>query len=92
MKSHYLRNLGAHIRLRRKALGLSQEDLAHEVGIDRAYLGRIERGEANLSVLKLAGIAAALRLTAADLLALNLSAQSSPGKHRRRSDAAHKRS
>jgi transcriptional regulator with XRE-family HTH domain len=29
----------------REALGISQEDLAHEAGMDRSHLGAIERGK-----------------------------------------------
>ena len=38
--------LGQRIRDARKALGFSQEDLAHESGIDRSYIGGVERGDA----------------------------------------------
>jgi hypothetical protein len=41
------RALGQLIRVRREALGISQEDLAHEAGMDRSHLGAIERGEGN---------------------------------------------
>jgi len=37
-------------RLRRKA-GYSQEAFAHEVGVHRTYMGLLERGERNLTVL-----------------------------------------
>lgn len=37
---------GDRVRERREEEGLSQEELAHEVGISRNYLGQIERGRA----------------------------------------------
>ena len=36
---------------------MSQEDVANEAGLERAYYGRVERGEANVSVTKLLRIA-----------------------------------
>jgi transcriptional regulator with XRE-family HTH domain len=49
-------------------LAASQEELALKVGIDRSYMGAIERGESNLTVLSAAKIAAALNLQASQLL------------------------
>ncbi|WP_441339066.1 helix-turn-helix domain-containing protein [Pseudoalteromonas sp. SR41-6] len=39
--------VGKEIRKARKAKGFSQERLALNAKIDRSYMGRIERGEAN---------------------------------------------
>lgn len=39
---------------------LSQERLAHESGLDRSYVGRVERGEHNLTFVSLVKIARAL--------------------------------
>lgn len=52
--------LGQAIRNRRKAAGLSQEALADAAEIDRSHMGKIERGERNVSVLNILKIAAAL--------------------------------
>ena len=60
--------LGAVIREIRLALELSQEALANEVGIDRSYMGGIERGEHNLAMINLVKIANTLNLSAAELL------------------------
>ena len=60
--------LGTVIRDMRLALGLSQEALANEVGIDRSYMGGIERGEHNLAMINLVKIANTLNLSAAELL------------------------
>ena len=43
--------LGHAIKELRLDLGLSQETLAFEAGIDRSYIGGIERGEHNLSLI-----------------------------------------
>lgn len=61
--------LGAAIRRRRKAQGLSQEALAHSVGMDRSYVGGVERGENSIAMLPLAAIAKELGITLARLMA-----------------------
>jgi transcriptional regulator with XRE-family HTH domain len=60
--------IGERVRKQRQERGLSQEDLALECGLDRTYVGGIERGERNVGVLNLVVIARALRVRAADLL------------------------
>jgi transcriptional regulator with XRE-family HTH domain len=62
-------DLGAAIRRARTSGGLSQEALAAEAEIDRSYMGGIERGEHNLTVMNLKRIADALRLKPSQLLA-----------------------
>lgn len=61
--------LGQAIRAARLALGWSQERLAEEAGVDRSYMGGIERGEHNLTVVSLVRISAALDLSVGDLFA-----------------------
>jgi transcriptional regulator with XRE-family HTH domain len=56
----YLDILGQRIRAARRELGMSQERLAHESGLDRSYVGRVERGEHNLTFISLVKIARAL--------------------------------
>lgn len=55
--------LGKAIRVAREAQGLSQEKLAFNAGVDRTYLGRVERGDSVVAVLVLICIAKALDLT-----------------------------
>ncbi|MEK1908003.1 MAG: helix-turn-helix transcriptional regulator [Pseudomonas sp.] len=52
--------LGERIRAQRKACRISQDALALACNIDRSYVGRIERGEVNLTVEKLYRIAGEL--------------------------------
>ncbi|MEJ7851218.1 helix-turn-helix transcriptional regulator, partial [Acinetobacter baumannii] len=47
---------------------ITQESLALKCEIDRSYLGRIERGEVNLTVDKLYQIAQVLQISPKDLL------------------------
>ena len=67
-KDQLLKLVGAAIRVRRKALDLSQEALADHSGIDRSHMGKIERGERNVSMLNLAKLADALSCRPSDLL------------------------
>jgi transcriptional regulator with XRE-family HTH domain len=62
-----LRKLGAAIRAVRREQGLSQEALADAAGIDRSHMGKIERGERNVSVLNVARVAEALSVSIASL-------------------------
>jgi len=59
---------GAAVRMERALRGISQEELAHRSGIDRSYLGAIERGEQNSGLLHLLRIATALETTLGDLV------------------------
>jgi len=59
---------GRAVRQERLKLGMSQEDLAHECGLHRTYVGSVERGERNVSLRNLLAIAQALRLRGATLL------------------------
>lgn len=60
--------LGAKIREARKSRDMSQESLAQAANIDRSFLGRIERGEMNLSVKVLYRLAQALDYSVVMLL------------------------
>lgn len=59
---------GRKLRGVRKSKGLSQEKLAELAGIDRSYVSEIERGEYNISLLKLYQICDALEVEASDLV------------------------
>jgi len=60
--------LGTNVRRLRKAAGMTQEQLAAEVGIDMRYLGGIERGQENPSIAVVGQIAAVLQVSASSLL------------------------
>ena len=60
--------LGAAIRERRQATGLSQEAVAEKARLHRTYIGMVERAERNVSVDKLDQIATALAVRASALL------------------------
>ena len=62
MNQELARSIGSLIRNARKQKNISQEQLALLTGIDRSYLGRIERGEVSVTVEKLAQIAYVLNV------------------------------
>ena len=53
---------GAAVRRYRKDLGFSQEAFADECGIDRSYMGGVERGERNIALVNVARIVTALKM------------------------------
>ena len=61
------RRFGARIRYLRLRLGLSQEELAGRCGLDRTYVGGIERAERNPSLKNIARMASALRVPISSL-------------------------
>lgn len=61
-------HVAKRIRATRKAQGLSQEALAHRAGLDRSFLGRIERNESNMTLGTIAIIAHALDVTVTHLV------------------------
>lgn len=67
MSDPFLDILGQRIRARRRELGLSQEGLAHTAGLDRSYVGRIERGEHNLTFVALVRLCRAMECDVAFL-------------------------
>lgn len=60
--------LGKAVRKRRLALKLSQEALAERADLHWTYIGGIERGERNVSLLNIVKLARALGTTASRLL------------------------
>lgn len=62
---------------------LSQEALAVDAGVDRSYVGRIERGVENPTVETLDRLAKALEVSAAELLSVPKSTENPPATLRR---------
>ena len=67
MTDEVLRRLGIRIRALREQAKISQEELGHLAKLHRTYIGAIERGERNPSVLSLKKIADALNVKLGDL-------------------------
>jgi transcriptional regulator with XRE-family HTH domain len=60
--------VGGNVRKRRLELGLTQEQLAFEAKLDLTYVGGIERGRRNPSLMVMARIADALKVELASLV------------------------
>ncbi len=65
-KDPMLLQLGKRLRKLRENRGWSQEELAFECGLHRTYIGSVERGEYNLTLLTLRRITDKLGISLAD--------------------------
>ncbi len=61
-----LRKFGSRVQHYRTVLGLSQEKLADKAGFHRTYIGTVERGETNVTLLNIYKLAEALEITVED--------------------------
>ncbi|HDR06666.1 MAG TPA: XRE family transcriptional regulator [Candidatus Coatesbacteria bacterium] len=59
---NYKEALGVTIRRYRQRLGLSQEELARRAGLHRTYIGSIERGERNITLVNIIRLAQGLEV------------------------------
>lgn len=67
MRNEILRLFGERLRELRSERKLSQERLAELAGLDRNYIGQIERAERNVALVNIVRIAKALDLEPAEL-------------------------
>lgn len=67
MKDLHQVAFGKAVRELRKERGLSQEAFADLAGIDRSYMGHIERGEKNVTLTKIYQLSDALGVTVVEL-------------------------
>ncbi len=58
---------GKALRERRHKLGVSQEAFADLCGLDRTYVGGIERGERNVGLANIEKLARALKISLSEL-------------------------
>jgi transcriptional regulator with XRE-family HTH domain len=65
----FLRQLGERLRTEREKAGLTQQELGESCKLHRTFIGSVERGERNLSLLNLRLIARVLRVRLAELFA-----------------------
>lgn len=63
---------GQQVRKHRKQKNISQEKLALICNIDRSYMGRIERGEVNITLERIYEIARVLEVSVIELLPTDL--------------------
>jgi transcriptional regulator with XRE-family HTH domain len=64
----FLQRLGDRVRKKREERGLTQQQLGDQCSLHRTFIGSVERGERNVSVLNLRRIAQVLRVRPAELL------------------------
>lgn len=62
-----MKAFGLRVRYFRKRLKLSQDELAQKADLHRTYIGAVERGERNISLINIFRLADALQVTAKDL-------------------------
>ncbi len=62
------RLFGEVVRAERIKLGWSQDEMAHRSGLNRVYMGEVERGEKAVSIETIVKIAAALKIKGSELL------------------------
>ena len=64
----FLRDLGNRIREKRLERGWTQDQLGEKCNLHRTFIGSVERGERNISILNLRLLAGVLRVGLAELL------------------------
>lgn len=68
-----LKSLGVRIQQYRKALGLTQEDIADRMGCSLTYISKLENGKASCNLERLFELSNLLKCDAADfLLGINM--------------------
>ena len=85
VSSAQLQAFGFALRTFRKRANFSQEALAYRCGLHRTYIGSVERGERNVSLLNIHILAGALGIPASTLI--NLAEQAHPKRKQRSSEA-----
>jgi transcriptional regulator with XRE-family HTH domain len=68
MKENIINKFGRRVREVRIKNNLSQEKLAEKAGLHRTYIGMIERGEKNITLINIEKIAKALQVPISELL------------------------
>jgi transcriptional regulator with XRE-family HTH domain len=75
-----VKNFGAAVRHQRETRAWSQEQLAEQAGLNRSYVGEIERGAAIASIVTLDKLARALRVPITHLLPTSANAAAETGR------------
>ena len=68
MDPDIIQKFGLRVRELRKKAGLSQESFATKCGLDRTYIGGLERGERNVALRNLNVIATALGMSLSQMM------------------------
>lgn len=68
MENEILKKFGDKVRHYRNLLGLSQEKFAEKANVHRTYIGTVERGETNITLVNVYRLAEALEVSVSKLL------------------------
>ena len=68
MENEILKKFGDKVRHYRNLLGLSQEKFAEKANVHRTYIGTVERGETNITLVNVYKLADALEVSVSKLL------------------------
>ena len=64
----FLKRFGNLVRMARTNQDMSQEQLAEKAGLHRTYIGMVERGEKNITIINIYKIANALGISISKLV------------------------
>ena len=67
VRSNIKQKFGERVRYLRTKESISQEELGYKAKIHRTYIGSVERGEQNVSIVNIEKIATALNVSLSDL-------------------------
>ena len=68
MGKQILKQFGAKVKLLRQEQGLTQEQFAQKCALHKNYIGMVERGERNPSLINIEVIAQGLEISISDLM------------------------
>lgn len=68
MSENILIRFGARVKVLRQEQGLTQEQFAKNCGLHKNYIGMVERGERNPSLLNIEVIAKGLKISISELM------------------------
>lgn len=66
--NEYLKKIGMKLKLLRSFKGLSQDDIASKLNIDKSYYSKVERGYTNPTLLYLRHLADVFEISISDLV------------------------
>jgi transcriptional regulator with XRE-family HTH domain len=67
-RSRIVSQVGRAVKYHRNQMGLTQQELSEKMGFNRTYLGAIERGERNISLVTLINLSKNLEVSIVDLV------------------------
>ncbi len=70
--SDFLKKLGLKLKILRSLKGVSQDDIANELNIDKSYYSKVERGLTNATVTYLKHLADYLKVELSELVDFNI--------------------